>query len=81
MSMWQLQTLSFFFKLLLWFQGRMLKVLPLNSSDLYISGLQDGPDRGSLPRVGVIIKWPLNGQFHDAVTDVSTSQTAVIRNQ
>ena len=25
------------------------------------------------PREGVIIEWPLNGQFHDAVTDVLTS--------
>ena len=29
------------------------------------------------PREGVIIKWPLNGQFHDAVTDVLMSPTAV----
>ena len=26
------------------------------------------------PREGVIIEWPLNGQFHDAVTDVLTSR-------
>ena len=26
---------------------------------------------------GVIIEWPLNGQFHDAVTNALTSQTAV----
>ena len=25
-------------------------------------------------RKGVIIEWPLNGQFHNAVTDVLTSQ-------
>ena len=29
------------------------------------------------PREGVIIEWPLNGQFHDAVTNVLTSQTAI----
>ena len=28
-------------------------------------------------REGVIIKWPLNGQFHDAVTEVLTSRMAV----
>ena len=28
-------------------------------------------------REGVIIKWPLNGQFHDAVTNVLTSRPAV----
>ena len=26
---------------------------------------------------GVIIEWPLNGQFHDVVTDVLTLQTAI----
>ena len=30
-----------------------------------------------LPRVGVIIKWPLNRHFHDVVTDVLMSQTDV----
>ena len=29
------------------------------------------------PREGVIIEWPLNGQFHHAITDVLTSRTAV----
>ena len=29
------------------------------------------------PRGGVIIKWPLNGQFNYAVTNVLTSQTDV----
>ena len=29
------------------------------------------------PREGVIIEWPLNGQFHDAVTVILTSRTAV----
>ena len=28
-------------------------------------------------REGVIIEWPLNGQFNDAVTDVLTSRTDV----
>ena len=28
-------------------------------------------------REGVIIKWPLNGQLHDVVTDVITSQNDV----
>ena len=30
-----------------------------------------------LARDGMIIEWPLNGQFHDAVTDVLTSLTGV----
>ena len=33
--------------------------------------------RGFIPREGVIIEWPLNGQFHDAVTDFLTSQNDV----
>ena len=31
----------------------------------------------NIPREGVIIEWPLNGQFHNAVTDILTSQTNV----
>ena len=31
----------------------------------------------SLPREGVIIEWPLNGQFHDAGDLILTSQTDV----
>ena len=30
-------------------------------------------------REGVIIEWPLNGQFHGAVTDILTSRTDVIQ--
>ena len=33
--------------------------------------------RRTIAREGVIIKWRLNGQFHHAVTNVLTSQTAV----
>ena len=45
--------------------------------------LSPSPDRkpesksGLEPRLGVIIEWPLNGQFHDTVTDVLTSQTTL----
>ena len=31
----------------------------------------------SFAREGLIIEWPLNGQFHDAVTDVLRSRTDV----
>ena len=31
----------------------------------------------SLPREGVIIEWPLNGQFHDACDVILTSRTDV----
>ena len=33
--------------------------------------------RGSLSREGMIIEWPLNGQFHDVGIDVLTSWTDV----
>ena len=35
------------------------------------------PRRGSRAREGVIIEWPLNGQFHDARDVILTSRTHV----
>ena len=38
-------------------------------------GFVEGSKRRT--REGVIIEWPLNGQFHDAVTDVLTPRTGI----
>ena len=34
-------------------------------------------DHRSTAREGVIMEWTLNGQFHEAVTDILTSWTTV----